>query len=263
MNHECSLAIEAIETSIREAQRYCDKYHHEGQDDNEFDSFKYYVERAFIELLVLADRLQLTETYRMAKTYFKQAKKDGFGKTDMYEGDVYPHWTGRIRLIADAIASAYGLARTAQTEMTDLKAMLKRAVYTICDPTLFGRQPASEADVHARLEGILRCQYPDLTSKPSLAKPIKNFIPDTGLPSARTLIEYKFISNKAEAKRVADEILADASGYRSRDWHSLLFVIYETRRVKPEEEWRQLLQACELLEGFDAIVLSGEAKRHS
>lgn len=260
MTHDSSVAIEAIETSLREAERYCDKYHYQGQDGNEFDSFKYYVERAFIELLVLADRLHLAETYRMARELFDQATVDGFGKTDSYEGEPYPRWTGRIRLLADAIASAHGMAKTAQTELSDLKTVLKKAVYTICDTALFGGPPACEADVHARLEGIMRCLYGDLVSKPSLAKPIKNFIPDTGLPSAKTLIEYKFISNKTDAKRVADEILADASGYRSRDWHSLLFVIYETRRVKPEEEWQQLLQACELRVGYDAVVLSGEAR---
>ena len=115
-------------------------------------------------------------------------------------------------------------------------------------------------ELNRRLEAILRCQYPDLKSKPALTKPIKNFEPDTGLPSAKTLIEYKFISSTTEAKRVADEILADASGYRSRDWTSLLFVIYETHRVKPEEEWQNFLKDCQLYEGFDAIVLSGVAR---
>ena len=92
-----------------------------------------------------------------------------------------------------------------------------------------------------------------------MAKPIKNFEPDTGIPSSKTLIEYKFISTDAEAKRLLDEILAVASGYRSRDWQNVLFVIYETRRVRSEEEWRNLLRACELHEGFDAVVLSGVA----
>jgi len=257
---EIASAIAAIETSIREAQRYCDKYYYEDQGDSDFESFKYYVERSFFELLVLTDRLNLKATHDMAAADFQEAKKIGFGDTESHEGDMYPTWTGRVRMIADAIASSYGLAKTSQSELKDLKAMLKRAVYAICDTALFPKAPANEADVHNRLEGILRCHYPDLKSKPALTKPIKNFEPDTGLPSAKTLIEYKFISSTAEAKRVADEILADASGYRSRDWTSLLFVIYETRRVKPEEEWQNLLKDCQLYEGFDAIVLSGVAR---
>ena len=212
---EISSAIAAIETSIREAQRYCDKYHYENQDDGDLESFRYYVERSFYEVLVLADKLNLRATYDLAATDFESAKNLGFSETESYEGEIYPKWTGRVRLIADAIASSYGLAKTTQSEVQDLKAILKRAVYVICDTALFARAPASEADVHVRLEAILKCQYPDLKSKPSLTKPIKNFEPDTGLPSAKTLLEYKYISSTADAKRVADEILADASGYRS------------------------------------------------
>ena len=257
---EISSAIACIESSIREAERYCDKFHYEDHCEGDLDSCKYYVERSFYELLVLADRLNLTSTYDLAAKEFKSAKKIGFGETESYEGEMYSKWTGRVRLIADAIASSFGLAKTSQSEVQDLKAILKRAVYVICDTPLFANAPTSEADVHVRLEAILKCYYPDLKSKPRLTKPIKNFEPDTGLPSAKTLLEYKYISNSADAKRVADEILADASGYRSRDWTSLLFVIYETRRVKPEEEWQNLLKECQLYDGVEAIVLSGVAR---
>jgi hypothetical protein len=260
MSPEISSAISAINASIGEAERYLDICNFGYNDEGDFESFKHYIERAFVELLVLADSLQLKQTFQMVNERFENAKTEGFGTTVSYEGESYSKWAGPIRMYADAIASSYGFAKTTQSEITELKAVLKRAVYTICDRGLFPNLPSSEADVHRRIEAILRCKYSDLKSKPALAKPIKNFEPDTGLPSAKTLIEYKFISSDTEAKRVADEILADASGYRSRDWHSLLFVIYETRRVKPEEEWQQLLRACELHEGYDAIVLSGEAR---
>lgn len=54
-----------------------------------------------------------------------------------------------------------------------------------------------------------------------------------------------------------EQILADASGYRSREWTNLLFVIYETKRVVPVDDWRSLLNDCDLLEGFDVVVLPG------
>ncbi|MEO6196162.1 MAG: hypothetical protein ABIS20_24335 [Thermoanaerobaculia bacterium] len=259
MQADPSSAISAIETSIREAERSCDRYYRESHDEDDLDSSKYYVERAFVELLVLTDRLQLMATYRMITEAFEKAQSDGFGKTESYDGEVYLHWAGRVRLFTDAIASAHGLAKTAASELLDLKAMLRRAVYVICDTSLYGVTPRNEADVHARLEGIIKCYYPDLKSKPLLTKPIKNFQPDSAIPSAKTLLEYKFITSRAEAKRVCDEILADASGYRSSEWRNLLFVIYEAYRVLPEEEWQELLSACQLHEGFDAIVLSGVA----
>jgi hypothetical protein len=120
--------------------------------------------------------------------------------------------------------------------------------------------PEKEAHVHDRIEAILKCHFADLKRKPSLSKPIKNFEPDTGIPSSKTLIEYKFVSTKPEAKVVVDQILADTSGYRSPHWKNLLFVIYETHRVMPEEEWASLLKECELGSNYDIIVLSGDTK---
>ncbi|HEV6967147.1 hypothetical protein [Roseateles sp.] len=77
------------------------------------------------------------------------------------------------------------------------------------------------------------------------------------MPSAETLLEYKFITTLAEAKKAVEQILADANGYRSREWTNLLFVIYETKRMVPVDDWRNLLNDCDLLEGFDVVVLPG------
>jgi len=257
MHSNIESGIAAIESSIREAERYCHQYYREHHDDGDAVSFKYYVERAFVELLVLTDRAQLGSIHRIVASAFKKAQEDGLGRTESYEGEIYLYWTGRIRLFADAIAATHGLAKTTISELQDLKSVLRRAVYVICDSDLFPTPPHNEAAVHNRLEGILKCHYPDLKTKPALTKPIKNFVPDTGIPSAKTLIEYKFITDKTQAKKAAEEILADASGYRSVEWKNILFVIYETHRVLPEEEWRSLLKDCQLFDGYDAIVLSG------
>ena len=95
--------------------------------------------------------------------------------------------------------------------------------------------------------------------KPRLAKPIKNFEPDTGIPSIRTLLEYKFISGHRQVAQIADEILADTRAYTSQDWTSFVYLIYETRRFKPESQWRQLLRDCEVSENTAVVVLTGES----
>lgn len=112
--------------------------------------------------------------------------------------------------------------------------------------------------MHLRIENIIKCIYPDLIHEPSLTKPIKNFKPDTAIPSIKTLIEYKFITNKNDAKKVTDEILADTRAYSSKEWSNLLFVVYETNRIKHEKEWKQLIHECKAAKGTEIIVLSGE-----
>jgi hypothetical protein len=98
---------------------------------------------------------------------------------------------------------------------------------------------------------------PDTLHKPALTKPIKNFEPDTGIPSIKTIVEYKFLSDRSQVGPVADQILADTRGYTSDKWKAFLYVIYETERFKREAEWRQLLRACGNAESVSAIVLSG------
>jgi hypothetical protein len=71
-----------------------------------------------------------------------------------------------------------------------------------------------------------------------------NFEPDTGLVSARTLIEYKFLSSASDTKRIAEEILIDSRGYASRDLDTFVYVIYETKRIKSENEWNLLAEKC-------------------
>jgi hypothetical protein len=89
-------------------------------------------------------------------------------------------------------------------------------------------------------------------------KPIKNFEPDTGLPEVNTLVEYKFVSTKEEVKRVADEVLADTRGYTSKDWNRFIFVIYETKRMKSEIQWTELMKASGVGEDTQVVVISGE-----
>lgn len=257
-----SAAIESIEKCMREAgnayMSACYNYR-DGEEDEDTDVAKYYVERSFIELMILTEHLQLTETYRSVSALFAEAKND-LTKSKMGPEEPYLVWPEKLRMYLDGISSLHGLGDTAITEIRDLKAVVKRSLYAICDTSLFPKLPAREADVHDRIEAILKCHFADLKRKPSLTKPIKNFEPDTGIPSIKTLIEYKFVTNRAEAKRVVDEILADTSGYRSSQWKNLLFVIYETHRVMPEEDWVLLLRDCELGSNYDAVVLSGDAK---
>jgi hypothetical protein len=256
-------AIESIEKCLREADTQylqgCYNYNHD-EDNYDHDYAMYYVELAFIELLILLEHLGLNATYQQVDLLYQSAKKGNFLQSKMGPEEPYLLWCEKIRMYVDGISGVHGLGETSASEIRDLKSILKRALYFICNTSLFTHLPGNEADVHDRLEGILKCHYSDLKRKPSLSKPIKNFEPDTGIPSSKTLIEYKFVSTKTEAKRVVDEILADVSGYRSSHWKNLLFVIYETHRVMPEEEWKSLLKECELGSNYDAIVLSGDAK---
>lgn len=216
----------------------------------------YYVEKAFISLLVLLEVIGLKETYSKIDLLFSEAKKEGFSKSKMGIEDYYLVYVSELQDYIDAISSSYYVDLKKEVILSDIIPVLRASQYTITDPDLFKSPPSSETDVHLRIEGLLKSIFVDLKHKPSLTKPIKNFEPDTGLPSIKTLIEYKFISNKTQAKIVAEEILADTRGYLSREWKRFIYVIYETTRIKPEKEWVALLTECDV-QDTEVVVISG------
>jgi hypothetical protein len=263
MNTNISAAVAAIENSLREASNsFMDACYSlvDSSERRDYDVLvEYYVERAFVELLVLLEHLGLKETYNQVNALYDEAKAQSFDESAMGPDEPYLVWNEKIRIYLGAVSTAYGLGEGSKSDVRDLKAIIRRAVYAICDTGIFPCVPGKEAHVHDRIEAILKCHYADLKRKPPLAKPIKHFEPDTGIPSIKTLIEYKFVATKADAKRVADEILADSSGYRSPPWKNFLFVIYETSRVMSEDDWTALLRECNLGPNYDAIVLSGDS----
>lgn len=265
-NHSgISQSIESIRKLLRSASnsslgRYYDV--HVDETVNHIKVIEYYIERAYSKTLVLLNLLNLETTYQYTYNLYKEAKKDGFSKehSDSADDEPYLVWRSPLEAIIDSISDYYTLDESDTRVSRDVLSILEASVYNITNTDLFSKTPQCEDDVHKRIEAILKCTFPDLLHKPALAKPIKNFEPDTGLPSLRTLIEYKYISNKTEAKRVADEILADSRGYISPEWNNFIYVIYETNRVKPEKEWNQLIASCKISGSSRVVVLHGVPK---
>ena len=218
---------------------------------------EYCIESAFLHTLVLLDRLELSRTYHQVEELHERATKDIFA-TSVGVDEPYLRWSSDLYIFLNAIGGAFNAGPASQVVQKDLLSILRSTLYSITDRKIFEKPPANEPQVHYRIEAVLKTVFPDLLHKPSINKPIKNFEPDTGLPSVDTLIEYKFISDLNDAKRVSDEVLADTRGYYSRDWKSFVYVIYETRRIKPEAEWKQLLTNCGVSSNTEIIVLLGE-----
>lgn len=217
-------------------------------------------ETAFLALITLTDALNLAALNKKIEATYEEAKKgqDGFNATTQDgQGDIWLMWHSHLHQFVAALEGVYNV--TSKREVSrDLQSILRAAQYAITNTDCFSAVPANETEVHNRIEAVLRCVFTDLHRKPTIAKPIKNFTPDTGIPSLRTLIEYKFVSTKDDAGRIADEILADTRGYVSNDWDHFVYLIYETARVKPESEWRSLLRACQTAESTAVIVMCGE-----
>jgi REase_DpnII-MboI len=229
----------------------------EAEADEYSAGVEWHLRLAYGQLLLLAEALQLPLFHGDIRREFDLAQQDDMLSLEVdRDGNEYNKWAAPARRY---VAIFKALSATAHAVTKDLESILRATTYSITDPRVFQAPPANEAEVHARIECVLRSIFPDLLRKPSLAKPIKNFEPDTGILSIQTLIEYKYLNHQDDIARIADELLADTRGYTSPQWTSFIYVIYETHRFRPEAEWRHLLRECGVDPNTSVIVISGEA----
>jgi hypothetical protein len=231
----------------------------EALDYDNTDRIREAVETAFLQLITLAESLRQVSLSRVILETYQNAKQIGLSRRSTFEGEsAWSYWQIPLEQFADSIAAVYGSQKPkAEAVSAGLLSVLGNTQGAITDKRCFS-PPANEIEVHDRIEVILKCVYSDLVRKPPLHKPVVNFIPDSGIPSISTLIEYKYMSQESQAGAIANEILADTRGYSKSGWHFIVFVIYETRRFKTPAEWRQLLASCGLTTDVELIVLHGE-----
>ena len=249
-------AIASLKASILTADNTFDDYVMSG---DEWINPRWLIERCFLQLLTIVESLGLIKLHEMVLAEYIKAKetKGGFLVSNTTpDGEPFSAAISTLRRLLSTIAQFYPTDEP--TKITkDLLQIIHDIHYTIADKALFESVPQNEKDVHIRIEGILKCVFPDLKHKPTLTKPIKNFEPDTGISSIETLIEYKFLSRPEDVGTIADEILADTRGYTSKDWKYFVYVIYETSRLRREKEWNELLRQSGVPENTTVVVLSG------
>lgn len=248
-------------SSIRKAIEYAEsELMRSAYDGDEWSTPEWYIESCFLQLLGIYEAVGLVEMRKDVYADYLGIKngKNGFGHTESDPNDdPYSPVLSRIRQYLSVVGAFYKQENSLEISK-DLETILRNMTYTITDARLFREAPRDEADVHLRIEGILKTIFPDLKHKPVLTKPIKNFEPDTGIPSLDTLIEYKFLDSARAVPRIADEMLADTRGYASTEWKRFIYVVYETHRFKSEKEWKHLFIKSDVSSNSKVIVISGE-----
>ena len=258
-----SEAVDRIRDSVHEGDKafhnFMSATSSNAQDyrDEQEQNVIYYLDRAFLELEFLLEQRNAPIMLKTLLGDHEAAKREFMKAESAPNYEPISYWTLRLSQYLRAVETTLGTTPSSQITK-DLIEILRATVYTITDQSCFASPPTNEADVHNRVEAVLKCLFRDLLRKPSIGKPIKNFEPDTGLPSIRTLVEFKFVSSDEDVKRVVDEVLADTRGYTSKEWEQFVYVIYETRRLRPEAQWNELIRASGVGVDTRVVVLSGE-----
>lgn len=254
-------AVIAIKGYLREANDiFVSDLYRQSTYANPPGAIDYYIGKAFTELLIIFEYLNLKSSSELIRELHKEAlntPKRGLHASEVsVDGEHYLKWPEKLDPYIDALTNLSGAQESDNVEPFQLIEIVRNSINSITNIPAFKRPPRNEKELHLRMEIILKPYYPYLLNKPTIRKTLKNFQADAGIPSLKTLIEYKYISNNNEAKKAADQILADKAGYESRHWRHILFIIYETIRLKSEKEWNQLLKDCGITNA-QAVVLHG------
>lgn len=220
----------------------------------EADSIEEAIHTSADRLKRLFDRFELTDARQEVARVLKRAKGDLLWKVQE------PPWhEGKIGVVlilqqfVDDLIFTYSdedwPASRPSLEFQELLQLLKGIERSL---GISRRYPGNEEEFQRLADSVLICRFPQLRRKPALSTPIKNFIPDSAIPEARTLIEYKYISTPSQVPAKVDEVFADLAGYRDKDWEHLVYVIYETERFVPEQKWAAQLKG---LKGTQALVV--------
>lgn len=221
------------------------------------DTFEFRVEKAFRDLLILAERLGLP-ILRGEIAEVRTAHKD---LTHLVPTDY------DIELHSPPLADAWKFfeslaTMTAGRELSGLgvfETLLRNTGRLISDR---GLEPANEAQVRGEIFKVLKLAFHDVAREIPLHKPLKVYKPDIGVPGLLAAAEYKFIDTEQEAKTAVGGIYEDMRGYSARhDWRSFYAVFYMTSdffsQRELDTEWR--LVKADL--NWTPIVVQGPGAR--
>ena len=171
------VAIQNLNGKIKEAYNNFDKWVITGDD---YIEPSWLIEVCFLQLLAIAEALGLEELRKMIYKEYSEVKNSKKGFLDAEhtpDGELYSTVLSRIQRFLHALESFFPTED--HTKVTkDLLQIIRDIHYVITDKDLFRTTPSNENDVHLRIEGILKCVFPDLKHKPNLTKQIKNFEPE-------------------------------------------------------------------------------------
>ena len=234
-----STDIQTVIANLEEqASKATAQFNRWSMTDDDWDDPSWVIEVCFIQLLAALEALGMPELRSNVYSEYKEVLASPakfLTKAPTPDGESYSPVLSGFRRYLYALKALFPSDKHT-TVTKDLLDIIRNVHYVITDTDVFPIAPQNEKDVHLRIEAILKCIFPDMKRKPSLSKQIKNFEPDTGIPSLETLIEYKFLSRKIDVGGIADQLLADTRGYISKDWKRFLYVIYETNRFRTESD---------------------------
>lgn len=215
------------------------------------DALGFHIERAFRAIGALAERLGIhsiareTSTARMQRSKLQATSRP-------YDGEIFSEALSHAHsCFAPLQAITNAQAITAQAV---LKNIISKTAVILNDK---GLVPKNESEVRNTVLDICRYSFPDAIKEVGIPKILKHYRGDLGVPSLRTMVEFKFIDSTAEMKAALDGVYADMKGYRHPDWDTFYGVFYMTGPYYVQEDVQREFEFVGADRSWTPIVVQG------
>jgi len=132
--------LDSINESLSEAEKALSRFERRQLDEDETreteETISYYIERAFLQMLLLLDAKGLTDMHGRVAALQRKAEKNYPQASVTSWGDLFSLWARRLRLYIAAIESTYG-GPIAGIVTKDLINILRATQYAITDKRVF------------------------------------------------------------------------------------------------------------------------------
>ena len=240
-NSDIQIQLKNVIAAIRTAENKWNTYFgYESQYEVEFieDKEEYvinYIQKAYLSLLTFLDIHQFSQLASYLTSKWSKYSSNLLD-SDIYinNGEPYVHAIEILWDITNSINSvlSYGSKENETKELTTVKSVLEKIELSAFR---LGAKVNNEADLDKLAEAILSPLYPDLESNPAVMPGQSFRSPDSAIFSLKLLIEYKFISDKKNIRKILDEMQADIRNYAQSPWEYLIFLIAQTNNSITKE----------------------------
>lgn len=194
------------------------------------ESLKFALERLFIDLIALAERLQLSLLARRINAYRRTITS--LSHIEMPEPDFWlsPIYRKLMQYFDSMASMVDGMAISG---LGALQSILENTANIIADR---GLDPKNETEINREIRKVVKYAFHGTVSSPKIPKLIKTYKPEFGVPSLKAAVEYKFAIDEDDVKRAFAGFYEDMHGYsNTTEYQTFFAVLYTTDRIISEK----------------------------
>ncbi|WP_224727889.1 hypothetical protein [Escherichia coli] len=231
IEQELQLAYTAL-TKVDDRERYGGMPDPDDDLDGiESEVLAWHLEKSLRSIAVLAERLGVPSIEREIALL----RKRQLGETSRpYEGEIH----SEVYSLASACFAPLKAMTDAHavTAHTVLQNIIKNTAQIV---QMRGVSPTNEADVRNAVLDVCRFAFPDAIKEVGIPQLLSSSRADIGVSSLRTVIEFKFVTEKNDMANALKGVYSDMKTYRSNDWDTFYGVFYMTKPFFNDDDVRR------------------------